>query len=391
SVPERVFAVLEEITRRHLPPTRVFCEWGSGFSTATCLAALLGYEAYGLEIDEELVRLSRAIARRLGIPATMLCTSFLPAGYAAYAGSDGAALVTPASVSAHHDTAEARGVPALRRHGERHRRHWPVFCLPVAGGARADAAAVCGGGAGGGAAGSVLHGHGHSRLAGSVGRGGAGGLSYACTPTLAKVEGSVLGLMARVPHRQSLSPGSEGKSPVWRARTCPDSASPVGQKGSQQGQTRAGLDSLVQYIPFCRVKGRSCDPHVSSWHQRLACCTCLLRSCRPAIASPMDDCRDMDSRERMAQGEHGTCTLELFVQSLTTCAAHPVLTSRASRCSVPTARVAAGVCTDRAALQAACASALAPSARRDACGRGMDAGARRHTARQQATGLEQRD
>src|SRR5437773_8109575 len=86
SVPERVFAVLEEITTRKLPPTRVFCEWGSGFGTATCLAALLKYEAYGLEIDEELVRLSQAIARRLGIPVTMLCTSLFPAGYEAYAG-----------------------------------------------------------------------------------------------------------------------------------------------------------------------------------------------------------------------------------------------------------------------------------------------------------------
>jgi hypothetical protein len=108
SVPERVFAVLAEVTRRQLPPTRVFCEWGSGFGTATCLAALLGYEAYGLEIDAELVRRSRALARRLGIPVTMLCTSFVPAGYAASAGGDGVALVTPASVSAHHDTAEAR-------------------------------------------------------------------------------------------------------------------------------------------------------------------------------------------------------------------------------------------------------------------------------------------
>ena len=108
SVPERVFAVLEEVTRRQLPPTRVFCEWGSGFGTATCLAALLGYEAYGLEIDAELVRLSRAMARRLGIPVQMLCTSFLPAGYAASAGGKGAALVTPASVRDHPDTAEAR-------------------------------------------------------------------------------------------------------------------------------------------------------------------------------------------------------------------------------------------------------------------------------------------
>src|SRR6266704_2741135 len=107
SVPERVFAVLVEVTTRKLPPTRVFCEWGSGFGTATCLAALLGYESYGLEIDEELVRLSRAIARRLGIPVTMLCTSLLPAGYEAYAGIDGAALVTPESVSDHND--EDRG------------------------------------------------------------------------------------------------------------------------------------------------------------------------------------------------------------------------------------------------------------------------------------------
>ena len=109
SVPERVWAVLEEVTRRKLPPTRVFCEWGSGFGTATCLAALLGYEAYGLEVDAELVRLSRAMARRLGIPVTMLCTNFLPAGYAAYAGMDGAALVTPASVGDHHETAETQG------------------------------------------------------------------------------------------------------------------------------------------------------------------------------------------------------------------------------------------------------------------------------------------
>src|SRR6266705_1193297 len=78
SVPERVFAVLEEVTTRNLPPNRVFCEWGSGFGTATCVASLCGYEAYGLEIEEELVRLSRAIARRLGIPVEMICTSLFP-------------------------------------------------------------------------------------------------------------------------------------------------------------------------------------------------------------------------------------------------------------------------------------------------------------------------
>jgi hypothetical protein len=109
SVPEQVFAVLAEVTRRQLPPTRVFCEWGSGFGTATCLAALLGYKAYGLEIDAELVRRSRAMARRLRIPVTLLCTSFWPVGYAASAGDDDVALVTPTSVSTHNDTAETRG------------------------------------------------------------------------------------------------------------------------------------------------------------------------------------------------------------------------------------------------------------------------------------------
>jgi hypothetical protein len=86
SVPEIVFSALEEVTKRKLPPNRVFCEWGSGFGTATCMAALLGYQAYGIEIEEELVRSSRAIARRLGIPVEILCTSMFPAGYDSYSG-----------------------------------------------------------------------------------------------------------------------------------------------------------------------------------------------------------------------------------------------------------------------------------------------------------------
>jgi hypothetical protein len=53
------------------------------------------------------VRLSRAIARRLGIPVEILCTSLFPAGYEAYSGGDGAVLVTPESLSDHND--EDRG------------------------------------------------------------------------------------------------------------------------------------------------------------------------------------------------------------------------------------------------------------------------------------------
>jgi hypothetical protein len=103
SVPEIVFAALDEVTKQNLPPNRIFCEWGSGFGTATCMAALLGYQAYGLEIEEELVWLSRAIARRLGIPVEIICTSMFPKGYDSHSGVGGVELVRPESLSDDND------------------------------------------------------------------------------------------------------------------------------------------------------------------------------------------------------------------------------------------------------------------------------------------------
>ena len=45
----------------------VFCEWGSGFGVATCLAALLGYEAYGIEIEQSLTGpIPRAVEFKTG-------------------------------------------------------------------------------------------------------------------------------------------------------------------------------------------------------------------------------------------------------------------------------------------------------------------------------------
>ena len=46
-----------------------FLEWGSGLGMATILAALLGYDAVGVEIDEALVRESRELASRYGVKA----------------------------------------------------------------------------------------------------------------------------------------------------------------------------------------------------------------------------------------------------------------------------------------------------------------------------------
>jgi len=88
-----VFAALDDVTRRDLAPGRVFCEWGSGLGTVACLAALLGYEAYGIEMEPELVDLSREMAHELAIPVEILCTSYVPEDYESYSGVGGEDLV----------------------------------------------------------------------------------------------------------------------------------------------------------------------------------------------------------------------------------------------------------------------------------------------------------
>lgn len=93
SAAEMVFEVIEFVTREELPLGRVFCEWGSGFGVATCLASLLGYEAYGIEIEEELVDTAGALAGDMGIDARFVCSSYLPEGIDSYAGMGGEDIV----------------------------------------------------------------------------------------------------------------------------------------------------------------------------------------------------------------------------------------------------------------------------------------------------------
>ncbi len=104
SDPALVFTALAGVTQQDLPPGRVFCEWGSGFGTATCLAALLGYEAYGIELHAELADISRDMAHELDIPVEILCTSYIPEGYDSYAGIGGDDLVKSPMFSYPGDT-----------------------------------------------------------------------------------------------------------------------------------------------------------------------------------------------------------------------------------------------------------------------------------------------
>jgi hypothetical protein len=62
-------------------PGRRFLEWGSATGVITIMADLLGFEAYGIEIDGSLVAQARELADRNGSGARFIAGSFLPAGY----------------------------------------------------------------------------------------------------------------------------------------------------------------------------------------------------------------------------------------------------------------------------------------------------------------------
>ena len=66
-------ALEEQCTR-----ASTFLELGSGPGVITILADLLGFDAYGIEIEPKLVEASRDLAERLGSGATFVEGSFVP-------------------------------------------------------------------------------------------------------------------------------------------------------------------------------------------------------------------------------------------------------------------------------------------------------------------------
>jgi hypothetical protein len=62
-------------------PGLKFLEWGSASGIITIMADLLGFQAFGIELDPELVRIARTLALRLDSGATFTEGSFLPQGY----------------------------------------------------------------------------------------------------------------------------------------------------------------------------------------------------------------------------------------------------------------------------------------------------------------------
>ena len=84
SEPAQVYAALKHVSDQSLPLGDTFLEWGSGFGVATGLAALLGYEATGIEIQEDLVAKAEDLLAHQGIDATFIPTSYIPDGFIEY-------------------------------------------------------------------------------------------------------------------------------------------------------------------------------------------------------------------------------------------------------------------------------------------------------------------
>ncbi|HEX6695093.1 MAG TPA: class I SAM-dependent methyltransferase [Longimicrobiales bacterium] len=79
-VPAAYDRVLDTLLRLRAPGLR-FLEFGSATGVITIMADMLGYEAYGIELDPALVDLARSLAATFDSRATFVAGSFLPDGY----------------------------------------------------------------------------------------------------------------------------------------------------------------------------------------------------------------------------------------------------------------------------------------------------------------------
>jgi len=73
-----VYRALEAVVDQRLCAGDVFLEWGSGFGVIACLAAFLDFEAYGIEIHEQLIDKAIELASDYELPVEFACGTFIP-------------------------------------------------------------------------------------------------------------------------------------------------------------------------------------------------------------------------------------------------------------------------------------------------------------------------
>ena len=84
SEPAKVYAALKYVRDEGLALGERFIEWGSGFGVATNLAAQLGFEATGIELEDGLVEIAESLAKKHQTGAEFITTTYIPEGYISY-------------------------------------------------------------------------------------------------------------------------------------------------------------------------------------------------------------------------------------------------------------------------------------------------------------------
>ncbi|HEX5870308.1 MAG TPA: hypothetical protein VFY65_07835 [Longimicrobium sp.] len=79
-VPADYERVLQTLLPLRAPGLR-FLEWGSAMGVIAIMADMLGFEAYGIELDPQLVEIARGLATRFDSGAQFVAGSFVPSGY----------------------------------------------------------------------------------------------------------------------------------------------------------------------------------------------------------------------------------------------------------------------------------------------------------------------
>lgn len=77
---QAAYGVLAALAEAGLARGNLLCEWGSGFGVVACLAALLDFDACGIEIEWQLVEAARRLADDFELPVQFACASFIPRG-----------------------------------------------------------------------------------------------------------------------------------------------------------------------------------------------------------------------------------------------------------------------------------------------------------------------
>lgn len=76
----RIYRTLQAVVDTGAASGMLFCEWGSGFGVVAGLASLLEFDAFGIEIDGDLIDAARQLCEDFDLNVEFAQASFLPRG-----------------------------------------------------------------------------------------------------------------------------------------------------------------------------------------------------------------------------------------------------------------------------------------------------------------------